>query len=293
MTQLDLVDGVVRGAGFVEPLRGRSVTVVGLAREAAAAARLLHAAGARVRMEPVATGADLTGEALIVITVATALRTPAVVAARAAGVPVLGDLDLAWLVSEADAFALMGGSSAAAARLVSTLVAARAALMEPTIDQLAAMQVYRPRVAVILPGAEPLAVRLIAHQTSRDCLVLSQDDPGSRAVARAARAHVVWVSAMHALDHGVYIARGRVAARLNGHVEEICPIAGIPETQLEATLAAAACALWAGLDPEAIGTELIKRFAIERPASDGLLMPVMVGRVGSWLRHLVREPASA
>jgi len=160
MTQLELVDGVVRGAPFLEGLTGRSATVVGLAREAAAAARLLHAAGARVRVEPVATCADLTGDALVVVTVPTALRVPAVVAAREAGVPVLGDLDLAWLVTEADAFALTGGSgTGAASHLAAALVDDRALLVEPTVDQLAAVQVFRPRVAVILPGAERATAR--------------------------------------------------------------------------------------------------------------------------------------
>src|SRR5258706_16120290 len=92
MTQLELVDGVVRGAGFLESLAGRTTTVVGLAREAAAAARLLHGAGARVRVEPVATQADLTGDALVVVTVATAPRVPAGVAARGAGLPGPGGL---------------------------------------------------------------------------------------------------------------------------------------------------------------------------------------------------------
>src|SRR5437764_674690 len=156
MTQLELVDGMVRGVAFLQPLCRRLMTVVGFAREAAAAARLLHTAGAELRVEPLNTRADLTGDALVVVTVAAGLRAP----------------------------------------------------------------------------------------------------------ARAARAHVVWLSTAHALDHGVYVARGRIAARLNGHVEEICPVAGIPEPQLEPALAAAACALWAGLDPDAIGHALVRRFAI-------------------------------
>ena len=285
MTQLELVDGVARGAPFLAGLTGRSTTVIGRANDAAAAAQLLHAAGARVRVEPVATRADLTGDALVVVTVATALRVPVVVAAREAGVPVLGDLDLAWLATEADAFALTGGSSAgAASHLAAVLVDDRALLVEPTADQLAAVQVFRPRVAVILPGAEPLAVRLIAHQTARDCLVLSNDDPGTRAVACPARGHVVWLSATHALDHGVYIARGRIAARLNGRVEEICPVAGIPLAQREPALAAVACALWIGFDPDVIGQALMRHFAIERAESDAFLKPVMLGRVTSWVR---------
>ena len=298
MTQLELVDGVVRGAAFLEQLAGRPVTVIGTPREAAAVAKTLQAAGAQVRVEPVATRADLTGNALVVVTAATALRARAIVAARQAGVTVLGDLDVAWLASGAEAFAITGGADAGAAtELAAALLTAHdrsvvafgddatgvahegdVLLVEPSVDQLSAMQVFRPRVAVILRGAAPLAVRLIGHQTARDCLVVA-DDPALRAVARVSRARVVWLSPEHALDHGVYVARGRIAARLNGHVEEICAVAGIPAPELEATLAAVACALWAGLDPEAIGAALTRRFALEPGRADRLLTPVVVGRV--------------
>src|SRR5437773_5249789 len=61
MTQLELLDGVVRGSAFLEQLTGRPVTVIGKAREAAAVAKTLQTAGAEVRMEPVATRVDLTG----------------------------------------------------------------------------------------------------------------------------------------------------------------------------------------------------------------------------------------
>src|SRR5207244_6907386 len=96
--------------------------------------------------------------------------------------------------------------------------------------QLSAMQVFRPRVAVILRGAPPIAVRLVRHQTGRDCLVVT-DDPALRALAGVSRARVVWLSPEHALDHGVYVAFSRIAARLNGRVEEICPVDGIPATE--------------------------------------------------------------
>ena len=299
MTQLELVDGVVRGSAFLEQLAGHPVTVIGTAREAAAAVKTLQAAGALVRVEPVTTRADLTGETLIVVTVATALRASAVVAARDAGVSVLGDLDVAWLASGAEAFAVAGGADATrATELAATLLSvhdrsvvgfgddvARGAregdvlIVQPSIDQLSAMQVFRPRVVVLLRGAEPLAVRLFTHQTPGDCLVVP-DDPGVSALTRVSRARVVWLSTERALDHGVYVARGRIAARLNGHVEEICPVTGVPASELEPTLAAVACALWAGLDPEVIAETLVKRFTAERSAVDPLVTPIVVGRVG-------------
>ena len=41
-------EAVTRGRAYLETLAGRRVTVVGLAKSGVAAARLLHAAGARV-----------------------------------------------------------------------------------------------------------------------------------------------------------------------------------------------------------------------------------------------------
>jgi UDP-N-acetylmuramoylalanine-D-glutamate ligase len=298
MTQLDLLDGAMRDSAFLDQLAGRPVTVIGTARAASASAKIMHAAGARVRVEPVSTESDLTGDALVIVTVATALRASAVVAAREAGVVVLGDLDLAWLASGADAFAVTGGAHAGrAAELAATLLAAHnrsivafgddavagaregdVLLVEPSLGQLSAMQVFRPRVAVILRGAPPLAVRLFAHQTPQDCLVLA-DDPELCSLARASRAHVVWLSPEHVLDHGVYVAQGRIAARLNGRVEDICAVDGIPGNELEAALAAVACGLWAGLDLAAIGGTLVQSFAVERGISDRLRTPVVLGRM--------------
>jgi UDP-N-acetylmuramoylalanine-D-glutamate ligase len=291
MTQLELVDGVLRGEAFLASLENARVTVIGLARQTTTAARLLHGAGAHVRVEPVFTTADLSSEQLIVVTAAAALDSPAVAAARAAGVVVLGELDLGWCATEADALAITGGVAAAAAVRFAHAVLGRQGrpvlaaggtepellacapgfradglvLIDPSPAQLATAQVFRPRVAVLmgLGGHDAL----LAHQTPRDCLVLDADDADARALARQARARVLWCSASGALDHGVYIARGRIAARLNGHVEEICPVSGLPRAVLPAALAAVACALWAGMAPDAIGEALAPGRPIELAGS--------------------------
>jgi UDP-N-acetylmuramoylalanine-D-glutamate ligase len=292
MTPLELVEGAVRGVAFLESLAGRPVTVLGHARDVARAARLLRVRHADVRVDGPSTTDDLSREALIVVTDARALAEPAVMTARDAGVLVLSDLDVAWLASGVEAFAITGGQDPnAAARLAAAVLAARARtvgvvddvacdvedadvlLVGPSRDQLAAMQVFRPRVAILLRGADPLAARLTTYQTMRDCLVVADDHPDLRGLARETRAHVVWLSATHALEHGVYVARGQVTARLNGHVEEICPVPALPVAHLEAALAAVACALWAGLDSEAIGTALARRFAVERAITERMLQP--------------------
>ena len=299
MTQLELVDGVLRGETFLAALKGARVTVIGLARQTCAAASLLHEAGARVRVEPVFTDADLTGEDLVVVTAAAAVEAPAVIAARARGVRILGELDLGWCATEAETLAFVGGSGASTAvRLVGAVLArhGRAILTaggdHPNLSesargfsadglilvalsaaQIATAQLFRPRVLVVLPEPEdrasdilpvrPDLAALLALLTPRDLIIAESDH--ARALGKQARARVLSCSEAGALDHGVYVERGRIAARLNGHVEEICPVEGLPRAVIPAALAAAACALWAGMAPGAIGDVL----------SGGRLAPVV------------------
>src|SRR2546430_6960858 len=81
------------------------------------------------------------------------------------------------------------------------------------------------------------------------------DDEATAALARRTRAHVVWFSRRRPLSHGVFVRDGRIAAQLNGDVEEICPVAEIflrGAHNVENVLAATACVLWMGLAPEAM-----------------------------------------
>jgi UDP-N-acetylmuramoylalanine--D-glutamate ligase len=66
---------------------------------------------------------------------------------------------------------------------------------------------------------------------------------------------VVWFSRQRELAHGVFVRGGWIVARLNGHVEEICPLSEIflrGQHNVENVLAATACALWTGLAPAAL-----------------------------------------
>ena len=283
MIPLQLTGGTQRGESFLAAMKGTRVAVLSLGRQTTAAARLLHGAGARVRLEPVFTTADLTGEELIVVTTAAAIESAAVSEARAAGVTVLGELDLAWCVTAADAVAFAGHSAAAAVRFTRAILARQLrpvvtaegadfrplasrpgldanglVLVEPSPAQLATAQCFQPWIAAVLSGVGvPDVVRsLTARQTPRDCLVLDADDAEARSLAREARARVLWYSASGPIEHGVFLERDRIVAHLNGHVEEICPIVGLPRGVLPAALVAVACALWAGMAPETIGGAL-------------------------------------
>src|SRR5213593_3049854 len=134
--------------------------------------------------------------------------------------------------------------------------------------QLETTEAFQPRVAVVLNitpdhldrhGSLATYVdakaRIFANQTPADCTIVNADDEATEALARRTRARVVWFSRRRPASHGVFVRDGWVAATLNGHVEAICPVAEIflrGAHNVENVLAAAACALWAGLAPEAI-----------------------------------------
>src|SRR5947208_152727 len=106
-----------------------------------------------------------------------------------------------------------------------------------------------------LAPARAHRARIFANQTPADCAVLNADDEATAALARRTRAHVVWFSRRRSLSHGVFVRDGRIAAQLDGHVEEICPVAEIflrGAHNVENVLAATACVLWVGLAPETI-----------------------------------------
>jgi len=139
---------------------------------------------------------------------------------------------------------------------------------EASSFQLDTTEALRPRVAAVLNLTPDhldrhqtferyvdAKAKIFANQTAADCAVLNADDPATAALASRTRARLVWFSRLRALDHGVFVQDGRIVAKLNGHVEVICPLAEIPlrgQHNVENVLAATACALWTGLSPEAI-----------------------------------------
>ena len=132
LAELDEVDMLTRGRAYLEALAGRRVTVVGLARSGVAAARLLHAAGARVTgtdARPVAAlgreaaglaalgvrlcaGPDAAGAfdgaELVVVSPGVPLDGPQLAAPRARAVPLIGELELGWRATEAETIAITG-----------------------------------------------------------------------------------------------------------------------------------------------------------------------------------------
>jgi UDP-N-acetylmuramoylalanine--D-glutamate ligase len=307
-----------RGAAYRQWLAERTTAVVGLARSGVAAARLIRRLGGRVLASDSGARESLSAEArdlehlecalwtgghpdaafagadLVVVSPGVPLELPALEAARARGVPVIGELELGWRVMEADLIAITGTNgktttTALTGELVGgtvrpllvggnigTPLCAHAldfpadglVVAEASSFQLDTTELLRPRVAAVLNVTPDhldrhktferyleAKSRIFANQTPADCAVLNADDPVAASLAPRTRARVLWFSRLTPLDHGVFVRDGWIVAKLNGHVEEICPLGEIllrGQHNVENVLAAAACALWTGLSPASI-----------------------------------------
>jgi UDP-N-acetylmuramoylalanine--D-glutamate ligase len=311
-------DVTTRGRAWLDTLAGRRVTVVGLARSGVAAARLLHDAGADVigtDVKPVeALGREVAalresgvrlltnggaerafaGAVLVVVSPGVPLDSPQLAPARAAGVPIIGELELGWRATEAETIAITGtnGKTTTTALTgallaeqprpvlvggnIGTPLAAHAlafprdgiVVAEVSSFQLETIDAFQPRVAAVLnvtpdhldrhgsfDAYVDAKARIFLNQTPTDCAVLNADDPATARLASRTRARVLWFSRRRPLEHGVFVRDGWVAAKLNGHVEAICPLAEMQlrgQHNVENVLAATACALWLGLGADAI-----------------------------------------
>ena len=269
-----------------------------LGREAAA----LRDLGVRV----VTGVPDVEGAALVVVSPGVPLDSPQLAPARARAVPLIGELELGWRAMEADTIAITGtnGKTTTTALTgallaeqprpvlvggnIGTPLAAHAltfpvdglVVAEVSSFQLETIDTFQPRVAAVLnvtpdhldrhgdfAAYVDAKARIFLNQTAADCAVLNADDPPTAALAPRTRAHVLWFSRQRALAHGVFVNRdGWVAAKLNGHVEAIVPLAEIGlrgQHNVENVLAAAACALWLGLPAEAIRRAVGRFRAVE------------------------------
>src|SRR5438874_343945 len=248
----------------------------------------LHGIGVRLLTGGVPADAAASAH-IVVVSPGVPVDHPALATARARGVPVIGELELGWRATEAETFAITGtnGKTTTTALTgallaeqprpvlvagnIGTPLAAHALAFpadglvvgEVSSLQLETTETFQPRVAVVLNitpdhldrhgslGAYVDAkARIFANQTPADCAVLNADDEATAALAQRTRAHIVWFSRRRSLSHGVFVRDGRIAAQLNGDVEEICPVAEIflrGGHNVENVLAATACALRMGL----------------------------------------------
>jgi UDP-N-acetylmuramoylalanine--D-glutamate ligase len=238
-------------------VRGQNVTVVGAARSGIAAALLLAERGAHVTVTDASPeldsgaanqlrasgvglelgehrGETFTGADLLVLSPGVPLDEPAVMAAREAGVQMMGELELAsrWLSGRIVAITgtkgksttttltgrmlTAGGLNAVVGGNIGTPLSSQVAastpdtlhIVEVSSFQLETTETFHPWIAVLLNLSSDhldrhgsmdaygaAKAKIFANQTADDWAVINADDPQTLALARAGRAKKVTFSA--------------------------------------------------------------------------------------------------
>jgi UDP-N-acetylmuramoylalanine--D-glutamate ligase len=268
-------------------VRGSRVTVVGGGRSGIAAADLLVRRGARVtltdtghtipgeqrlRRSGVSLDLDSDGAAamkaadLIVLSPGVPPRQPAIEAARAAGTPIVGELELAsrWLrgrmvaitgtkgksttttltgrmLEEAGYRVLVGGNIGhALSAQVDDSTEDTIHVVEASSFQLESAETFAPWIAVLLnlspdhldrhATLEEYAAakaRIFAKQTGSDWAVVNADDEPALRVASAARARRLLFSRDGNITEGIVISGASIVRRGEGGEEPLVPLSSI------------------------------------------------------------------
>jgi UDP-N-acetylmuramoylalanine--D-glutamate ligase len=238
-------------------VRGQNVTVAGAARSGIAAALLLAERGARVtltdarstlepsesnRLRDAHVSLELgvqrletfTSADLLVVSPGIPLEEPQIAAAREAGVPLMGEIELAsrWLTGRIVAITgtkgksttttltgrmfTAGGLNAVVGGNIGTPLSSQVAastpetfhIVEVSSFQLETTETFHPWIAVLLNLSSDhldrhgsmeaygaAKAKIFANQTPDDWAVINADDPQTLALARAGRARKVFFSA--------------------------------------------------------------------------------------------------
>jgi UDP-N-acetylmuramoylalanine--D-glutamate ligase len=266
---------------------GKRVVVVGAARSGVAAAELLVRRGAAVTLtdvrDTIAEDAQLRdagvalelgghrpqtllGADLIVLSPGVPPAQPAIAEARAAGVPVIGELELAsrWLRGRVVAITGTKGKSTTTTLTGRMLeagghhvlvggnigLALSAQVDESTEDtihvvetssfQLEASDTFHPWIAVLLNFSPDhldrhadiseyaaAKARIFANQTAGDWAVLNADDEASQVIAQDARSQRLQFSIDRPLPDGVVVAGDAIVRRSGGGEQILVPLSAV------------------------------------------------------------------
>lgn len=268
-------------------VQGQRVVVVGAARSGLAAIDLLMSRGAMVTLAdsaPTFDGADqlrargvtvasgphhdsqFLEADLLVLSPGVPPDQPAISAARAAGIPVIGEMELAsrWLRGRVIAITGTKGKSttttltsrmliaggfdapaggnigAALSAQVEASTAATLHVVETSSFQLETTETFHPWVAVLLNlSADHLdrhhtfeayaaaKARIFERQTPEDWAVINADDPGALALARAARARRFDIGLDAPIQTGVTVEGSQIVCRREGRTEPLMPLSAV------------------------------------------------------------------
>jgi len=268
-------------------VRGRRVTVVGAARSGVAAAELLVRRGAVVTLTDVREQIDEADQLraagvvlelgghqpatfvdadLIVLSPGVPPRQPLIESARRAGIPVIGELELAsrWVRGRIVAITgtkgksttttltgrmleagghrvLVGGNiGLALSAQVDQSTEDTIHVVEASSFQLESVELFRPWIAVLLNFSpdhldrhatiEEYAdakARIFVNQAASDWAVLNADDPGTLALAAQGRARRMVFSLTGEPGEGVVLAGDRIVRRSASGDEPLVPLASV------------------------------------------------------------------
>jgi UDP-N-acetylmuramoylalanine--D-glutamate ligase len=277
-------------AESVIDVKGKRVLVVGLGKSGVASALFLEKRGARVAVSDAKTEEQLPQEIpllldhgisvesghhgertfrdqdLIVISPGVPFDVPQLVQARALGIPVIGEVELAARVLKGKIVAITGSNgktttTALAGEILAaggrkTLVGGNIgtpaiSFVEASTDdtwivleissfQLETIETFHPRIAVVLnvtpdhldrhytfENYAAAKARILENQTADDFAVLNADNAPSVAMAAKAKAPVYWFSRLKEMERGAFTRGERILWRDGKTEREIMPVSEI------------------------------------------------------------------
>ena len=277
-------------AESVMDVKGKRVLVVGLGKSGVASALFLEQRGARVAVSDAKTEEQLPQEIpllldhgisvetgqhgertfrdqdLIVISPGVPFDVPQLVQARALGIPVIGEVELAARYLKGKVVAITGSNgktttTALAGKTIAsggrrTLVGGNIgtpaiSFVETSTDdtwvvleissfQLETVESFHPKIAVVLnvtpdhldrhytfENYVAAKARVFENQTADDFAVMNADNPPCVAMGARTKAQVYWFSRLKPVERGAFVSDGRIIWRDPKAESEVMPISEI------------------------------------------------------------------
>jgi UDP-N-acetylmuramoylalanine--D-glutamate ligase len=271
-------------------IEGKRVLVVGLGKSGIASALFLADRGARVAVSDTKSEEELHHEIpqlldrgvvveagyhnertfkeqeLIVISPGVPSDVPQLEQARRAGIPVIGEVELAARYLKGQIVAITGSNGkTTTTTLAGEIIAASGkptlvggnigtpaisfvatatddtwVVLEVSSFQLETIETLDPKIAVVLnvtpdhldrhhtfENYAAAKARIFENQTAADFAVLNADDSTCAAMAGKTKAPVYWFSRQHVVEHGAYVRGGEIVWRDGDREQAIMPAAEI------------------------------------------------------------------
>jgi UDP-N-acetylmuramoylalanine--D-glutamate ligase len=225
----------------------------------------LRARGVRVELGP-HTVDQFTRANLVVLSPGVPLEQPAIERARAAGVPIIGELELAARWARGRVIAITGTKGKSTTTTLTSRMLKEAGIDAPAVGnigapwcarvdastdatqhvveassfQLETIDTFHPWVAVLLnlspdhldrhPTVEAYwaaKARIFMNQTAQDWAVVNADDPSAIALAKDARAKRFDFSLDGKLAEGVTVENGAIVRRAGGVSAPLMPLGAV------------------------------------------------------------------